>query len=379
MGNKSLFTFLREQFEAVPAIEPVDLSGKVVLVIGANSGIGYETAKHFAKMGAKKVVLGCRDEGRGNQALQRMTQETNMNNFELLLVDLASFASVRAFTDRFNEAYDRLDILVANAGIMTDAYAVTTDGWEYSLQVNYLSKALLILRLLPKLYSTAATASEMNPPRVVIVTSMAHQSAVLPPTICDTPLVLERLCDTAKSSSYNALNTYRIAKLLDILLTQSLASHLSASSAVIFTCVNPGLCHSELTRRKSASNPGFRLMMSALARTAEEGARQVVHAGLITQGHPSLLSPGNTTGAKDVNEGRIPGENGVTEISGLYFGSLGTMEEPGDLVTTPKGRVFERLLWEDTLRVLSVEDSFETIIGHLTDVAVVGTRGVPRM
>jgi NAD(P)-dependent dehydrogenase (short-subunit alcohol dehydrogenase family) len=112
-------------------VEHVDLTGKTVVVIGANVGLGFEAAKHFASMNPKRLVLGCRSQEKGQAALQAI-QATGFKNAELSLVDLAQFASVSTFADNFIRDNAQIDILVYNAAVLLRHYSPSKDGWEES-------------------------------------------------------------------------------------------------------------------------------------------------------------------------------------------------------------------------------------------------------
>src|SRR6185503_4023219 len=109
-----------------------DLRGKLALVTGANSGIGYEAARMLAQMGAR-VILGCRDAARGERALGGLRALHPDGHAELLALDLGSLRSVRAAAERVNGAHGRLDILCNNAGVMAVARSLTEDGFETQL------------------------------------------------------------------------------------------------------------------------------------------------------------------------------------------------------------------------------------------------------
>jgi retinol dehydrogenase-12 len=143
------FQFLREQLATVPSIEHEDLSGKTVVVIGANIGLGFEAAKHFAKMNPERIILGCRSKERGEAAATSETNpllsyhsvshltykelktETGYESAELWVIDLARISSVVDFAERFEKDGGRIDILLLNAGI-TPALKqqLTADGYE---------------------------------------------------------------------------------------------------------------------------------------------------------------------------------------------------------------------------------------------------------
>lgn len=138
-----------------------DLSGRRALVTGANSGLGYVTARELARCGAE-VVLACRDAGRGEAALQAMRRELPGARLDLRSLDLASLASIRAFAQGWDAG--ALDLLVNNAGIALVPQALTADGFEKHFGVNHLGTFALTGLMLPHLLAARA-------PRVVTVSS----------------------------------------------------------------------------------------------------------------------------------------------------------------------------------------------------------------
>ncbi|KAG6815347.1 hypothetical protein H0H93_010087, partial [Arthromyces matolae] len=130
MAKMSFLTFAAGQLRPVPPVETADLTGKTVMVIGANTGIGYEATKHFVMMKAARVILACRNKEKGDAAIQRIEKETGSRAAELKLVDLSSFSSVIAFVDEVEKDGGRLDIVVANAGMASSTYRATSDGYE---------------------------------------------------------------------------------------------------------------------------------------------------------------------------------------------------------------------------------------------------------
>jgi retinol dehydrogenase-12 len=145
MPNPTFLDFVRSQWTRLPPVESVDLSGQTVVVTGSNTGLGLEAVKHFARMGPKHLVIVCRSQSKGEQAvdglfhvltLQTCTYtctevetETGVRP-EVLLMDMSDFSAVSAFATAFQERYDRLDILICNAGIAATNYESTRDGWE---------------------------------------------------------------------------------------------------------------------------------------------------------------------------------------------------------------------------------------------------------
>jgi NAD(P)-dependent dehydrogenase (short-subunit alcohol dehydrogenase family) len=114
-----------------------DLTGKIAIVTGANSGIGYEMARALAGKEAT-VILACRNKDKGDAAVRQITQEYPEAKAELMQLDLAGLASVRRFADEFANHCDRLDILINNAGIMRTPFGKTADGFELQFGTNHL-------------------------------------------------------------------------------------------------------------------------------------------------------------------------------------------------------------------------------------------------
>ena len=151
MGKRTPFSFIRDQYASIPPISSlqIDLSQRVVVVVGASSGIGLETARHLASMHPRELVLGCRNARRGNDALECMfdlsssqtldfkdyaiiavRRSTGYCSGKMIVLDLMSFESIRTFVDQLVEEYQTIDLLVLNAGINTEIYKRSTDGYE---------------------------------------------------------------------------------------------------------------------------------------------------------------------------------------------------------------------------------------------------------
>ncbi|MGX1887740.1 oxidoreductase [Streptomyces sp. NPDC055287] len=144
-----------------------DQSGRLVVVTGANSGIGYITARELARRGAH-TVLACRDKARGEAAFHRLRSELPRAGLELRLLDLADLESVRAFAASWD--HDRLDLLVNNAAVVMLPLTRTADGFESHFGVNHLGAYALTGLLLPRLLRSQA-------PRVVTVSSESQLTA----------------------------------------------------------------------------------------------------------------------------------------------------------------------------------------------------------
>lgn len=147
-----------------PNLFQKDLSGRVYIVTGANSGSGFATSKQLAEQGAQ-VVGACRRVDAGKEAFAGLGDIRG--SFEIMELDLASLASVRRFAEVFLTKYDRLDGLVNNAGVMFPPKGKTVDGFETQFGINYLGHFLLTELLLDTLKASA-------PSRIVCVSSVAH-------------------------------------------------------------------------------------------------------------------------------------------------------------------------------------------------------------
>ena len=143
--------------------------GKVVIVTGANSGLGFHAALELGRAGAE-VILACRDAGRGQAALDRMLAEVPDGRYELRSLDLSDLGSVRAFAAG---APERIDVLCNNAGVMATPYRTTSDGFEMQFGTNYLGHFALTGLLLERLLAADA-------PRVVTAGSNMHKMGKIP-------------------------------------------------------------------------------------------------------------------------------------------------------------------------------------------------------
>ena len=196
-----------------------DMTGKVCIVTGANSGIGKAICVGLARMGAT-TVMACRDKERGENALLDIRGETGGATLDLMELDLAKFASVRAFAEAFKTKYDRLDVLVNNAAIVPTRRMITDDGNELQFQVNHLSPFLLTHLLLDRLKASA-------PSRIVNVSSTVHHNARI------------NFDDIQGEHRYSGLRAYGQSKLANVLFTKELARRLDGTGVTV-NALHPG-------------------------------------------------------------------------------------------------------------------------------------------
>lgn len=198
-------------------------TGKVAIVTGANSGIGYETAKALAAKGAT-VILACRNLEKAAVAQENIQQTVNNAQLEVMQIDLADLQSVHDFAETFKKKYDRLDILVNNAGIMAPPFTQTKDGFEVQFGANHLGHFALTGLLLDTILATAQA-------RVVNVSSSMHRMGS--GTINFDNLNAEK--------GYNASGAYSQSKLANLLFTLELNRRFSEIKAgVIAVASHPG-------------------------------------------------------------------------------------------------------------------------------------------
>ena len=219
-----------------------DQSGRVAIVTGSNSGIGFEAARELARKGAR-VVLACRSVDRGQEARERILAETPGADVEVMQLDLADLDQVREFSRAFLERFDRLDLLINNAGVMVPPEGRTKQGSELQFGINHIGHFALTGRLLGLLLSTPGA-------RVVTVSSQAHRQGKMEFDDLD----FER-------RGYRPQAAYGQSKLANLLFTFELDRRLTAARAdVMAVAAHPGWTVTNLQRHSrliQALNPLF--------------------------------------------------------------------------------------------------------------------------
>ena len=210
-----------------------DLTGRVALVTGANSGIGYETAKALADHGAH-VVLACRNDEKARQARDKMESELDRSSLEVLHLDLADLVSVRRAAEAVLSVHARLDLLVNNAGVMGTPYRLTADGFELQMGTNHLGHFALTGVLLDRILTTERS-------RVVTVSSNLHRAGRL------------RSADAAGVGTRNTWVAYGSSKLANLLFTAELSRRLGAAGLpTLAVAAHPGRTRSNLAGNGAA-------------------------------------------------------------------------------------------------------------------------------
>ncbi|MBT33145.1 MAG: short-chain dehydrogenase [Thalassobius sp.] len=201
------------------------MEGKICIVTGANAGIGKETALGLAEKGAEVVML-CRNLQKGEAARAEIISKTGNENVHLITVDLASFKSVHQAINVIKKSYNKIDVLINNAGAYFTEFALTEDGNERQFQVNHLSGFLLTLSLLDLLKAAEAA-------RIINVSSIGNYKGDI------------HFDDLNITNSYNGLKAYRQSKLANVLFTYELARRLSDTNITVNT-LHPGVVGTQI-------------------------------------------------------------------------------------------------------------------------------------
>ena len=261
--------FLHSQLFVTPVYPSASCAGQTIIVTGSNVGLGKEAARHFARLGASKVILAVRNSNAGEEAKKDIETSTKCGTavIEVWPLDLSSYESVKSFADRASKL-PRLDVLLENAGVAGSKWSLA-EGHERTVTVNVISTFYLAMLMLPKLKSSAKEFGIK--PRLVIVSSDVHAWTKFPEW--KEPNIFDALDDKSKARMGKR---YPTSKLLEVLVVRQIAPELEGSG-VILNMLNPGLCHSELARDAGLSLAFVKFL---LARTTEVGSRTLVAAAL---------------------------------------------------------------------------------------------------
>lgn len=236
--------------------------GKVAIVTGANIGLGFETALVLAKKEAT-VILACRSLSKAQEAMNSILKKVPKAHLEILLIDLMSLESVRAFAKEFSKKYERLDFIIANAGIMMPPFQKTKDGFESQFGVNYLAHFLLINLLFPPLTKTKES-------RVVMLSSLAHNNA---------KINFENL---NAEKSYSNWKAYGQSKLACLMFAYELQRRIEKSGlSVRSVAAHPGFSSTNLGHLlPSFGATLFSPIVSLIGQSARAGALPTLRAAL---------------------------------------------------------------------------------------------------
>jgi NAD(P)-dependent dehydrogenase (short-subunit alcohol dehydrogenase family) len=238
---------------AQPPVSPLpkdlDLTGKVALVTGANSGLGLEFSRQLLTHGISRLILAVRTVAKGEAVRSQLLAEPGIKKsnpkaqVEVIGLDVASYESIKKFTSAVRSKYERLDILMLNAGIGFLPAELTVDGHERTIQVNYLANVLLIFELLPLLEATSSNSGQ--PARVTITGSrMAYASALRETHIAKDQALIEYVDDPAH---FKRFKYYGDSKYLVHLFLLELGKRYSPEK-VIINHFCPGMVDTEFDK-----------------------------------------------------------------------------------------------------------------------------------
>ena len=214
----------------------MNMQDKICLVTGASAGIGKEIALGLAKLGARVVIV-CRNASRGWESIEDIRSKSGNHSLELMLADLSSQRQIRKLAEKYKTKYDKLHVLVNNAGVIMGRRCLTEDGMEMTFAVNYLAYFLLTNLLLDVIKSSA-------PSRIVNMASMAHRTVGLD------------FDNLQGEKVYNRDVSYAQSKLADIMFTYEMARRLEGTGVTV-NCVCPGGVATDLWERSSKFIDGF--------------------------------------------------------------------------------------------------------------------------
>jgi NAD(P)-dependent dehydrogenase (short-subunit alcohol dehydrogenase family) len=300
---------VRERTDRWTAADMPGQDGRIVVITGASSGVGFETARLFAAKGAD-VVLACRDHGRTRRAMERIAAEVPGARISELSLDLASLASVRAAAAGLRSRHPRIDVLINNAGVMWAPQGTTDDGLETHFGTNHIGHFAFTGLVLDLLLPVARS-------RVVVVTSPAHRSGRID------------FDDLPHDRRYRPVTAYSQSKLANMLFALTLQRKLAEAGAdTIAVAAHPGGARTELNRT-----------MPLLFRGRSWGlARPITHPAAI-----GALSLARAAADPAIAGGSYVGPGGWREFTG-YPALLAPAEHARD----PE---LQRRLWQDSERL----------------------------
>ena len=235
------------------------MDGKTVIVTGANTGIGKETALDLTKRGAR-VIMACRDLKKGETALNDIVEKTGSKNVVLKQLDLASLKSIREFAENINKNEPRLHVLINNAGVMlVPELTKTEDGFEMQMGVNHLGHFLLTNLLLDLL-------KKSTPSRIVVVSSVGHEM-----------FTTKMKFDNINSETiYEKWDAYGQSKLANILFTRELAKRLDGTGVTV-NSLHPGIIFTDLFRHPTAWCYLIYFTIYLFGKRTKQGALTTIH------------------------------------------------------------------------------------------------------
>jgi NAD(P)-dependent dehydrogenase (short-subunit alcohol dehydrogenase family) len=229
--------FIHRQFIYTPPVPTASFEGKTVIVTGGNTGLGLEACRWLVRLGAPQVIIACRTVEKGKAAAKDIQATTSCSSSTLRVwhLDLNSYASVRAFSDKVKAELPRLDVLVANAGIMARKFKVTEVDEEV-ITTNVVSSALLNFLLYPKLRQTAIEHNTYT--HITSTASELYEVAKFKERKAPAGELFKALAD---ERNFGMADRYNVSKLLGIFVIKQMAAMSPLDpNKVIVNCIAPG-------------------------------------------------------------------------------------------------------------------------------------------
>lgn len=234
------------------------MKDKIAMVTGANSGIGRVTALELARMGAT-VVMVCRNEEKGRAVMEDINADVGLERVHLLLADFSMQSSIKSMAEEFKQKFDRLDILINNAGGLINSKRFTPDGFEWMMGVNHLGYFLTTHYLLDVMPRRSGA-------RIINVASLAHRFAQLD------------WDNLNAEKSFNAFRTYGLSKLANILFSNKLAKLLE-SDQITVNSLHPGAVNTNFGKEgyPALVNIFLQALGDRILLSSEQGAQTSIY------------------------------------------------------------------------------------------------------
>lgn len=294
------------------------LDGKTAIVTGANTGIGYHTAKALYQRGSR-VILACRNMQKAKEAIKQIKEESteirNVGELDSIELDLTSLQSVRICAAKILDHEENINLLINNAGIMMHPKDFTADGYELQFGTNHLGHFLFTLLLLPKICNS-------TPARIINVSSVAHKFAGK-----------MRLDDLNwKAREYDPSMAYYQSKLANILFSTELVKRLNRANVekVTVYSVHPGVVYTELGRylKPGPMNFFFNYGGHFFAKTPEEGAQTQIYCAV---------------------------DEGCANETGLYYADCAAEKS----TSAARNEEDSQRLWEESLKMVGLANDYD--------------------
>jgi len=261
-----LLYFGKKYFDGGYCLITADLSDSTVLITGGNVGLGFETAKNLALMRAT-VIIANNEKENSLEAIQSLKVQTTNDNIHFMDLNLASLKSISSFAEEFQKKFQKLDILINNAGVICSPRKLSEDGFEYTFAVNYIGHFYLSLKLIELLKAS-------KPSRIIILSSVLHKKS---------QIVWQ---DIMLQNSYGSLKAYAQSKLALFLFTRELNRRVE-NQGVKVVSLHPGVCRTEII---ADIKKGFWKMACFLliqpfwfytTKSTLQGAQTTIHCSII--------------------------------------------------------------------------------------------------